>query len=525
LKNIRQGRFTRRELLGGATAAAFTIIPRNVIGGTGQPAPSDKLNIAGIGVGDRGRDDLIDAAFNNNVVALCDVDENMAGATFVQYPNAKLYKDFRNLLDKEQKNINAVTIAIPDHMHATAALWAMERGISVYLEAPLAQTVWETRLLTKAAAKYKVATQMGNQGHSSEATRIAAEVIAAGDIGEVTEVHAWNNGGFAPDITEWPRQERTPNTLQWDLWLGRAQRRDYSSLICPFEWRGFQDFGTGVLGDQGIHIMGSAHWALKLGSPIAVKNLWVDRRNNVTYAGGAMVKYEFAAREAMPPVSIFWYGGSLAARLDFATLTSMGLPGTGAGVTPDAGATPDAVEGSQEAGAGSDAGAGTGQRAGAAGAGQRAGAAGQRAGGGQRGGAGGGVPFIPSGMTAQSLAGFNQVFIGTKAYLATGGKSDSITLFPRTRLEGYKLPKPTLPRSPGHMDDWIAACKNPGKPACSHFSVSGPYTEWVLLGNIAEKFNERLEWDAANMRFTNNEQANEYITPKFREGWTINDVR
>ena len=127
-------------------------------------------------------------------------------------------------------------------------------------------------------------------------------------------------------------------------------------------------------------------------------------------------------------------------------------------------------------------------------------------------------------MTEQSLAGFNLVFIGTKGYLATGGRSESITFFPRTRLEGYKLPKPTLPRSSGHMDDWLEACKNSGRQPCSNFSIAGPYTEWVLLGNIAEKFNERLEWDTANMRFTNNEKANEYIMPNFREGWTIQNI-
>jgi predicted dehydrogenase len=520
-KNSNQRHLTRRNFIGAsASLAAFTIVPRSVLGGTGRPAPSDRLNIAGIGVGGQGRNDLVDAALNNNVVALCDVDENMAGATFVEYPKAKLYKDFRNLLEKEQKNIDAVTIAVPDHMHATAALMAMERGKHVYLEAPLAQTVWEARLLTKAAAKYKVATQMGNQGYSSEATRVVSEVIESGDIGEVTEVHAWNNGGFTNSVTRWPAAEKIPDTLQWNLWLGRAQQRDYNPQICPYEWRGYQSFGSGSLGDWGIHIMGAAHWALKLGSPAAAQCLWVDGRNEVSYAAGAMIKYEFAARVAMPAVKIYWYGGTLAKRLDFSTLLNMVDSRQNQEQDPNAPAT-----------ANTNTGANTGTGMAARGRGQTA-AQGQRQGQPQASARaqwqvqsrGQGAPFIPSGLTEQNLTGFNQIFIGTKGYLCTGGRGDSVTLFPNSRLEGYKLPKPTLSRSPGHIDDWLAACKSDGRMPCSNFGVSGPYTEWLLLGNIAEKFDDRLEWDSANLRFTNNDKANEHIQPQCREGWEIKDV-
>ena len=510
---------TRREFIGAsASFAAFTIVPRYVLGGTGRPAPSDRLNIAGIGVGGQGRDDLIDAALNNNVVALCDVDENMAGATYVEFPKAKLYKDFRNLLDRE-KNIDAVTIAVPDHMHATAALMAMERGINVYLEAPLAQTVWEARLLTKAAAKYKVATQMGNQGYSSEATRIVCEVIEAGDIGEVTEVYAWNNGGFTNSVTRWPAAEKIPDTLQWNLWLGRVQQRDYSSQVCPYEWRGYQNFGSGSLGDWGIHIMGAAHWALKLGSPVATQCLWVDGRNEVSYAAGAMIKYEFAARATMPPVKIYWYGGTLARRLDVSTLISMVDSRQTQAEDPN---TPTDTDSGTNAGI--SIGRGRGGRGQVTPQGQRQGQAAQEQPKWQGQSRGQGVPFVPFGLTEQKLTGFNQIFVGTKGYLCTGGKGESVTLFPRSRLEGYKLPKPSLARSPGHMDDWLQACKSPGRQSCSNFSVSGPYAEWVLLGNIAEKFGDRLEWDPENLRFTNNDKANEYIKPQCRQGWEIKDI-
>jgi predicted dehydrogenase len=518
-KNNDKRNLSRRDFISAtASLAAFTIVPRSVLGGTAGPAPSDKLNMAGIGVGGQGRSDLVDAAYNNNVVALCDVDETAAGETFLEFPKAKLYKDFRNLLDRE-KNIDAVTIAVPDHIHATAALMAMERGKNVYLEAPLAQSVWEARLLTKAAAKYKVATQMGNQGYSSEATRLVYEVIEAGDIGEVTEVYAWNNAGFTSRITQWPASEKIPDTLQWNLWLGRAQQRDYNSQLCPHQWRGFQNYGTGALGDWGIHILGAAHWALKLGSPVATQCLWVDGRNEVTYAAGAMIKYEFAARSAMPPVKIYWYGGSLARRLDVSTL--IGMLDSSQSQEED----PNAPENTGSAiNTGVNLGRGRGGR------GTITPPQGQRQGQPQEKpkwqvpSRGQGVPYIPFGLTEQKLAGFNQVIIGSKGYLCTGGKGESVTMFPRSRLEGYKLPKSSLARSPGHMDDWLAACKSPGRQSCSNFGVSGPFTEWLLLGNIAEKFSERLEWDSANLRFTNNDKANEYIKPQFRDGWEIKDI-
>ena len=189
-KRKRDKQVTRRDFMGATAAlAAFSIVPRHVMAGSGQPAPGDKLNIGCIGVGGMQGGNDVRSISSENIYALCDVDEKHLDAASAKYPKAKRYRDFREMLDKEHKNLDGVTITIPDHMHATAALWAMERGLGVYCQKPLTQSVWEARLLTRAAEKYKVATQMGNQGYSSVATRISCEIIWNGDLGDITEVH------------------------------------------------------------------------------------------------------------------------------------------------------------------------------------------------------------------------------------------------------------------------------------------------------------------------------------------------
>ena len=214
----RQKRMTRRDFLGaGAALTAFSIVPRHVLAGAGQLAPSDKMNVGCVGVGGMQGVGDVRSVSGENIYALCDVDERELSRAAARYPSAKRYRDFREMLDKEQKNLHGITVTIPDHMHATAALSAMERGVAVYSQKPLTQSVWEARLLTKAALKYKVPTQMGNQGYSSVATRIACEVIWNGDLGDITEVHSMSSGGFARDITEWPPAEAIPPTLNWDL--------------------------------------------------------------------------------------------------------------------------------------------------------------------------------------------------------------------------------------------------------------------------------------------------------------------
>src|SRR5215471_9759512 len=229
----------------------------------GYKSPNEKLNFAAIGSGGQGATNLQAAAPTENIVALCDVDDRRAAATFKKYPDAHRYKDFRQMLDKEGKGIDSVIIAIPDHMHATCAVWCMERGKHVYTQKPLVRTIWEARQLRAAAHKYKVATQMGNQGYSNEGTRQAAELVWNGDIGKVAEVHAWTDRPLWPQgLTEIPKPDPVPETLDWDLWLGIAADRPFTAggttqpdrwdgfFYQPFNWRGFYDFGCGALGDM-----------------------------------------------------------------------------------------------------------------------------------------------------------------------------------------------------------------------------------------------------------------------------------
>jgi predicted dehydrogenase len=447
---------SRRDVLGGAAAAAaFMIVPRHVLGGEAGPAPSEKLNLGSIGVGGMQGFNDVRSVSSQNIYALCDVDEGNLKKAAAQFPKAKLYRDFREMLDKEQKNLQGVTITIPDFMHATASLWAMERGIGVHCQKPLTHTVWEARLLANAAKKYKVATQMGNQGYSAQATRIACEYIWNDEIGDVTEVHSWNGGGFSRGITQWPPAEPVPATLDWNLWQGRAQEHTYSSKIHPINWRGFLDYGTMMIGDWGIHQYGPANWALGLGEtyPASVECTAVEGVNPVTYPNYAC-KLEWPERPSkfvksgkMPPVAVHWYEGSLARRFK-----------------------------------------------------------------------------APQELTQEDMKGINEIFIGTKGLLGTSGRGESYTLLPRAKQVGHPRPPEVLKRSPGHFQDWIRALKG-GEPACSNFTIAGPYTEWMLLGAISWRVpNEKLLWDGKNLRFTNNDKANELVRPNFRKGWELKDV-
>jgi len=301
----------RRDFLASTAvaAAAFTIVPRYVLGGPGYTPPSEKLNIAGIGVGGRGASD-IRAVSGENIVALCDVDDKRAGETFTRYPKAKKYRDFRKMLEKE-KNIDAVVVATPDHVHAVAAMMAVKMGKHVYCEKPLTHLIYEARQLTKAAREAKVATQMGNQGHSGEGNRLICEWIWDGAIGPVREVHTWTNRPIWPQGIDRPKETPPiPKTLDWDLWLGPAPQRPYNPAYLPFNWRGWWDFGTGALGDMACHIIDSPFWALKLKYPISVEAS-STKVNSETYPLASIVRYEFPARGNMPPVKLTWYDGGL----------------------------------------------------------------------------------------------------------------------------------------------------------------------------------------------------------------------
>ena len=305
-----QTRMSRRDFIGAATAvAAFTVVPRGVLGGPGNVPPSEKLNIAGVGVGGMGKSN-VRACKGENIVALCDVDESYAGKVFQEYPNAKKWSDYRKMLD-QQKDIDAVIVATPDHTHAVIAMAAMKRGKHVYVQKPLTRTVYEARMLTEAARKYKVATQMGNQGHSGEGVRLICEWIWAGAIGPVREVHAWTNRPVWPQgIDRPPETPDVPSTLNWDLWVGPSPMRPYHPAYLPFKWRGWWDFGGGALADMACHVIDPVFSALKLGYPITVEAC-ATKVNKETFPHASIVRFEFGGRGDMPAVKLHWYDGGM----------------------------------------------------------------------------------------------------------------------------------------------------------------------------------------------------------------------
>ncbi|MHC4204163.1 MAG: Gfo/Idh/MocA family protein [Planctomycetota bacterium] len=317
-KEVSDGNLSRRDFMGAAAAvAAFTVVPRHVLGGPRQIPPSEKVNIAGIGVGGQGGGDIKNMS-SQNIVALCDVDWRRAGGTFRRYPKATKYRDFRVMLDKEDKNIDAVVVATPDHVHAVASIAAIKRGKHVYCEKPLTHSVYEARKVAEAAREAGVATQMGNQGQASEGTRLMCENIWGGAIGPVREVHVWTDRPLRglSDVY-WPqgvgRPEDTPSVpdgLDWGLWLGPAPERPYHPAYVPFKWRGWWDFGTGALGDIGCHSIDPVWRALKLKAPLSV-HAACTLVNNETFPVASRVTYQFGARGDMPPVKLHWYDGGL----------------------------------------------------------------------------------------------------------------------------------------------------------------------------------------------------------------------
>src|SRR5436190_8836330 len=313
------------------------IVPGAVLGLRGAIPPGQKLNLAGIGFGGQGAQDLA-AMESENIVALCDVDQHYAAPIFKKYPKAKQFTDYRKMLD-EMKEIDAVVIATPDHHHAFASMEAIKRGKHIYCEKPLTHSVWEARQVAAAAREAKVATQMGNQGQASGETRRLCELVWAGVIGKVHEAHIWtdrpSNGLFNeywPQGVSRPKETPpVPSTLDWDLWLGPAPSRPYNPIYLPFVWRGWWDFGTGALGDIGCHAMDPVFRALKLGAPLTVQAA-STRVNQETFPLGSIITYEFPTRSAapqainshvkgltgpaaggveMPPCKLTWYDGGL----------------------------------------------------------------------------------------------------------------------------------------------------------------------------------------------------------------------
>ena len=461
----------------------------------------NKLNVAAIGCGGQGGVILNDAAKTENIVALCDVDVDRGAPNLKKFEKAAVYRDFRVLLEKEGKNIDACTIAIPDFMHATVALACMQHGKHVYLEKPLTRTPWEARLLMEAAAKYKVATQMGNQGYSHECNRVAAEIVWSGEIGEVTEAHVVTTPGTHPTgLQGQPPEESVPSTLNWENWLGAMPMRPYSSWYVPYNWRGFFDFGTGQIGNWATHTAGPVHHALQLGAPSSVECVNIVNRSSLTFPDRATIRLDFPARGGMSAVKVFYHDSARATDDDVYRVPGMEnetiLPpvdnlaekGRPTRRTSSAPARPRPANA---------------PRQGAGGPGVR-------------------VFGADRDNTAHPglLTGNGAVFIGTKGIMATSSRGEGVWLLPAARWKDYVLPPQLLTRSPGHMLDWIRACKG-GEPSCSDFSIASPYAEWLALAAIAFRVSGKLDWDTKNVRFTNSVEGNKYVKPAFKPGWEL----
>lgn len=451
--NNKLSRISRRNFLSsvGTAAVGITILPGNVFGKSfGYIAPSDKLNIAGIGVGGVGRRNLANMK-TENIVALCDVDWHYADKTFKDYPDAKRFKDWRVMFDEFGKSIDAVMVATPDHSHAGVTAHAITLGKHCYTQKPLTHSVYESRLLTKLAKNYKVATQMGNQGNSFDWCRQIAEWIQSGIIGEVTEVQCWTDRPIWPQgLSEPKASPQCPETLDWELWIASAKTRPYSEAYTPWNWRGFWDFGTGALGDMACHIMDPLYWALDLKYPTSVIGS-STLSNFYSPPTAQMVTYTFPARKPkgtvnMPEVKVYWYDGGL-------------------------------------------------------------------------------MPPRPAELKDGEMMGDANggiIFIGSRGKIMTGCYGSGATLLPKSAMNNFNQPTPSIPRIKGgngdiwktnaHEQDWIRASKETPEnrvETSSNFSFSGPFNEMVVMGVLATRLaglqglHRELIWDGENMRFTN----------------------
>jgi predicted dehydrogenase len=459
---------SRRKFLETATAAGiFTILPRHVLAGSGQPAPSDTLHVAIIGTGGQGVVNMKSLFQEEDVriIALADPNEESDyskyyyGGTAGRLPARKLvnetyqkkdgdnfkpcrdYVDFRELLEKE-KEIDAVLVATPDHSHAFVTLAALQLKKHVYCEKPLCHSIYEVQKVVAAAKEAKVATQMGNYGHSGEGLRLFCEWIWDGAIGPVHEVHAW--AVFPPlnDLKERPAEiVPVPSGLNWDLWLGPASERPYHPAYTPVTWRAWHEFGTGMMGDFACHHLDPAFAALKLDYPASIEASFFGAGKE-TYPYASVIYTDFPARGDQPPVRIYWYDGGL-------------LP-----------PTPEELGSSRKLG--------------------------------------------PHGI----------LMIGEKGKILGGGWSQSPRLIPEKAMQDYKRPPKTLRRVKGHHRDWINACKG-GEPSSANFEAMGRMVEVVLMGAIAERVGGKLYWDKASGQFSNSLKANAIVKPQFRKGWEI----
>jgi len=463
--------------------AGISIIPRHVLGGPGFIAPSDKLVVAGIGVGGKGESDIANFAKSGkaDIAFLCDVDDRRAASSMKRFPKAKYYKDWRELLDKEGKNIDAVSVSTPDHTHAVAAMAAMERGKHVYVQKPLTHDIYEARQLTKAAKKYKVVTQMGNQGSSGDGVRQLREWYDAGLIGDVNEVYVWTDRPVWPQGIPWPETAaEIPKELDWDLWLGTAPKKNYVNGLVPFNWRGWWDYGTGALGDMGCHLVEPPYRVLDLGYPkdvqCSVGSVYVDEFKRGYFP------------DSCPPSSHVTMTFPKTAK----TQGDVVMHWMDGGIQPT---RPEELAPNETFGDG----------------------------------------------------GNGALFIGSKGKMMCGTYGMNPQLLPLSKTAQANVPqtiKRVPGGADGHYAQWVeAAIAGYGNmEVSSPFEIAGPLTETLLIANLAirgtdiqeqktrdngETYvdypgrNIEMVWDAENMRVTNLDEANKFVKREYSPGWSL----
>jgi hypothetical protein len=452
----------RTTLAAGAAALSFPYVGR-VLGA------NDRINLACIGCSGKGDSDTKDAAkCGANIIALCDVDElnlNKKTQEFAdKFPDLKKFRDYRQMLDNIGKDIDAVTISIPDHHHGVAAIRAMKMGKHCFCQKPLVQTISEARIVRQLAKEKNLATQMGNQGSAENGLRRAVEVIQAGVIGHALELHVWSNRPIWPQGLDRPAsRDVVPATLDWDVWLGPAPARPFKKDVYhTFNWRGWFDFGTGALGDMACHTVNMPFRALKLGYPDVVECELTSRVYPETFPRTSRIRFEFPEREGLPPLKFWWYDGNpkdeaKPLRPDAGVLHEVlgmydELPGSGALIIGDKGQL-----------------------------------------------------FSPDDY-------------GAKFFLVLNGEKEFV---PGDEHAAVRAVAQTIPRSPGHMEEWFRMMKN-GAPAYSNFDISGSLVEVILLGDVALCLGEgrRMEWDGPNLKSPSHPEAARFMTRRNREGWS-----
>jgi predicted dehydrogenase len=428
-----------------AAVAAATFVPEFAFGA------SERVRIGCIGIGGKGASEVTGVAgAGGQIVALCDVDDNRrvrkGKDAREAFPKAKFFRDFRVMLDEEASRLDAVTVSTPDHTHCHASVMAMRLGKHVYCQKPLTHSIGEARRMAQTAGEFGVATQMGNQAHAGEPIRRAVEWIRAGVIGKVREVHTWTNRPSWPQgMTQRPEPEPVPAGLDWDLWLGPAPFRPYAKGYCPFQWRGWWDFGTGALGDMGCHIMDMPYWALDLKYPTTIE---ADSEGNTEQSGpnSATVTWRFPEGEYCHDLKFAWYDG---------------------GRMP-----PESV-------------------------------------------------IAEAGMPTEKLAKqFDLVMVGDRGKFFFKRSHTNWIITPKALLEDFAEPAQTIPRVPNEDVEWIEACRG-GPAALSNFALAGPFTETVLLGNLAVRLGRKVRWDGPGMKAQHDPEADPLIQREYRSGWEL----